>query len=101
MIKFVLKIKYPILSIETMVMNNTVSFGFAPSWKAAANYMKEAANVGQFMFVGLDTLLMFIFRVQKFSVESVAEYSAVYQKDIEFLIENAKRACTDDEADPC
>jgi hypothetical protein len=51
------------------------------------------------MFVGLDILLMFIFRVQKFSVESVAEYSAVYQKDIEFLIENAKRACTDDEAD--
>ncbi|XP_046653700.1 uncharacterized protein LOC124344229 [Daphnia pulicaria] len=66
-------------SIETMVMNKTVLFGFAPSWKAAANYMKEAAN--------------------KFSVESVAEYSAVYQKDIEFLIENAKRACTDDEAD--
>ncbi len=53
------------------------------------------------MFVGLNTLLMFIFWVKKFSVESVAEYSAVYQKDIEFLIKNAKRAYEDDEADPC
>lgn len=63
MIKFVLKLKYPILSIETMVMNKTVSFGFAPSWKAAANYMKEVANVGYLMFVVFDTLLMFILRV--------------------------------------
>jgi hypothetical protein len=28
-----------------MAINKTVSFGFAASWKAAANYMKEAANV--------------------------------------------------------
>lgn len=49
MIKLILKLKYLILSIETMVLNKIVSYGFASSWKAAANYMKEAANVDYFI----------------------------------------------------
>ncbi len=57
MIKLTLKLKYLILSIETMVLNKIVSYGFASSWKAAANYMKEAANV--YYFICLYVLMSF------------------------------------------
>nr|CAH0098993.1 unnamed protein product [Daphnia galeata] len=63
-------------SIEMMAKNKTISFGFATSWKAAANYMKEAAN--------------------KLSVESVGEYSAFYQKDIKFAMVERGETTFDD-----
>ena len=47
-----LKLNYLNFSIEIIAKNKTISFGFATSWKAAANYIKEAANVS-YLFIFL------------------------------------------------
>lgn len=63
-------------SIEIIVANKNISFGFATSWKAAANYMEAAAI--------------------KLSIESIeGEYFTGYQKDYNFIAkaEKIKKAC--------